>query len=199
MEAFQNGKFQAIRGERTMAVCKNKKEILASSASIGPCDTRTSTLFNRRFGYFALRLHTLLKPGAFLKVYILIFMVSFAVFAETGAGQAQPQASPQQVRPANPNLIPTFDEGFFNKLGETERNDSKVTSDVLAQIKSSCEGEKAKGMAAFRACVGQRQNAAVNQREKEIDRVNTQNNLPLRNTPKLIEDVQSKSVEDDND
>ncbi len=180
-----------------MAVRKNEKEILASPIGASFSNPGSFALFNRRISDIALRLHAFLKPfsGEFLKVSIFILFLSSLLVAETATtGQPAPQAQQGQNR-ANPNLIPTFDEGFFNKLGETERNDSKVTSDVLQQIKSSCEGEKAKSMDSFRSCVAQRQNAAVNQREKEIDRINTQNNLPLRNSPKLIEDVQSKSIE----
>lgn len=185
-----------------MGVCKNTKKVLVTASCLSACHVGAFALFDRRFGDIALRLHAFLihSRSVSLKVFFLLILMPCLLWAEAAVNPAPVQGQGnQQYRPANPNVLPAFDQDFFNKVGpgnEPYIPGPQVTSDVEAQIRQGCANEMNKGMGAYRNCVTTKRNAISQTREKKIDEQTTRNNLPLNNSPQLIEDVKSKSIED---
>jgi hypothetical protein len=123
---------------------------------------------------------------------ILFFACSFigvGAFAETGGTGA---GTPTQVAPAQPggsNVIQTFDRGFFDKITPQPGSpDAQYTSEQYNEWVSQCEGEKAKSMQDFRNCFNGKKEKTLGQLKERRIEVEAKQQMPLSNTPQVMQD-----------
>lgn len=128
--------------------------------------------------------------------------------AEQPAGNMPAAQAPPQGGSQGSNVIPTFDNGFFNPKPQAPSNvpldrygapEANYNSEQLESWKEICDPEKKKSMQDYRDCFQREKKKTLTRLKQGYEEVERKQAIPLNNVPATVDEFKGIPGGNEND